>query len=209
MKNRKSFAVIALSALLAAGCATVPDQESQAKSAKATQRNASLLDNREQVSATAVVESVDPDQRQIVLRGKRGKLHTMAVGSEVRNLSQLRPGDRVELTYYEALALSIDKDVPRNLDQKKLDLRAGRAEIGQRPARTMHQGNETVADVTAINSALRRVTLRGAERTVTVRAPKEVDISQLKVGDQVRVDYAEAEAIAIEPVMAKKKSRRR
>ena len=50
----------------------------------------------------------------------------------------------------------------------------------------------------------RKVTLRGPERVITVKASQDVDLSQIKVGDQVRVNYVEEFAIAVEPAPVKK-----
>ena len=209
MNNRMLIAMAVLGLLLTTGCASTSEKPSQDNSAKAVQRSAYLLQNSDKVIATATVQAVDLKKRQVVLKGKRGKLHTIAVGEEVRNLPQVKVGDRVELTYYEALAVTLQKNPPSNITERKDAVTTERAEPGQKPAGMVRQDVEIVANVTAINKKTRKVTLTGPERTVTVKAPKDVDISQIKVGDQVRVNYIEALAIAVESapaaVPAKKK----
>ena len=209
MKNRRLIALGVLGLLLTTGCATLSDKPSQDKTAKAAQRSTYLLENRDKVTATAIVQAVDLEKRQVVLKGKGDKLHPIAVGEEVRNLPQIKVGDRVELTYYEALAVNLEKNSPGNITERKDAVTIERAEPGQKPAGMVRQDIEIVANVTAINNKTRKVTLTGPERTVTVKAPRGVDISQLKVGDQVRVNYVEALAIAVEPAFAKKKQVRR
>jgi len=62
---------------------------------------------------------------------------------------------------------------------------------------------DIVANVIAINKKTRKVTLKGPERAITVKAPQDVDLSQIKVGDQVRLNYVEEFAITVEPMPAK------
>lgn len=205
MKNRMLIALGVLGLLLTTGCATISDKPSQDKTTKAAQQSTYLLENRDKVTATATVQAVDLEKRQVVLKGKGGKLHTIVVGEEVHNLPQIKVGDQVELTYYEALAVNLEKNAPGNITERKDAVTVERAEPGQKPAGMVRQDIEIVANVTTINSKTRKVTLAGPERTVTVKAPRDVDISQIKVGDQVRVNYVEALAIAVEPAVAKKK----
>lgn len=209
MKNHMLIVLGAVGLLLATGCATTADKQAQAEAARAAQRSAYLLQNREKVTATATVQAVDLEKRQVVLKGRRGKLHMLAVSEEVRNLPQVRVGDQVELTYYEALALSLEKSAPGSIPARKDTVTVERAAPGQKPAGMVRQDVEVVANVTAINNKTRKVTLRGPERTVIVKAPEDVDINQIKVGDRVRVNYVEALAIAVEPWATKKKPARR
>jgi hypothetical protein len=55
-----------------------------------------------------VVETVDPISRELLLRGaggaQSGALLSMIVGPQVQRLDQIRSGDRVTATYYQALA---------------------------------------------------------------------------------------------------------
>jgi hypothetical protein len=55
----------------------------------------------------ATVESIDQASRQAVLRGEDGRLVTLELAPEVRNLRQVKPGDRVTVTYEESLAAAI------------------------------------------------------------------------------------------------------
>ncbi|MCC9003865.1 MAG: hypothetical protein LM549_14770, partial [Candidatus Competibacter sp.] len=64
---------------------------------------------------------------------------------------------------------------------------------------------EVVANVTGINKKTRRVTLQGAKSAVTLKVPDDIDISKLKVGDQVKANYTQELAVAVEPAAAKKK----
>ena len=72
------------------------------------------------VTATATVESVDQATRQVVLRDDAdGTTFAVTAGPEVRNLPQLAAGDRVQLDYYQSLAVAMadpaDTGEPRTL----------------------------------------------------------------------------------------------
>ncbi|MFZ1492376.1 MAG: hypothetical protein WAU60_03075 [Candidatus Competibacter denitrificans] len=181
-----------LGLLLVGGCATTPDE---AKTAKVNPA-ATQLEIRDQITATAIVQSVDVENRQVTLKGKGGKLHTISVSDGVRNLPQIKSGDRVELTYHEALAVSLDKP----------GVTPDRAETGQKSAMA-RQDTEIVANVTAVNQKRHKVTLQSARDAVTLKIPANMDISKLKIGDQVKANYLQELAVAIEPVAMKKKKK--
>jgi len=56
------------------------------------------------VQRTATVESIDQASRLVTLRGEDGHATTLLVSEEVRNLPQVKTGDKVTVSYYEALA---------------------------------------------------------------------------------------------------------
>ena len=56
-----------------------------------------------QLSAT--VESVDMGTRKVVLRAEDGTKESFVASPEVRNLPQVRVGDKVTATYQEAIAV--------------------------------------------------------------------------------------------------------
>jgi Cu/Ag efflux protein CusF len=205
MKARIVATLGALTLLLAAGCATTLDKPpAQDKPAAATQQPAHL-EIRDKITATATVQAVDLEKREVVLKGKSGKLHTIKVGEEVRNLPQVKVGDRVVLTYYEALAVTLEKNATGGIATRKDTVTVDRAELGQKPAGTVRKDVEIVANVTAVNQKTRRVTLQGAQDAVTLKVPDDIDISKLKVGDQVSANYVQELAISVQPAATKKK----
>lgn len=196
--NKPSVAALSvLGMLLVGGCATPPPQ--QRVQQIATPSSSPQLEFRDKITATAIVHAVDLDNREVVLRGKGGKLHTVQVGDEVQNLPQVKVGDRVELTYYEALAVDFQK-YAAGLPPRKETLTVERALPGQRPAGTVRKDIEVVADVTAVNQKTRRVSLLSENDAVTMKVPDGVDISTLRVGDQVKANYIRELAITVEPM---------
>jgi hypothetical protein len=66
------------------------------------------VDTEQTTTLNAVVETVDPTSRELLLRGgggaQSGALLSTLVSPRVQRLNQLRPGDRVTVRYYQALA---------------------------------------------------------------------------------------------------------
>jgi Cu/Ag efflux protein CusF len=62
----------------------------------------------ETVQVTATVTKIDRRKQEITLRGPRGKSVVVAVKNPA-NIEKLKKGDLVEITYTEAVAISVDK----------------------------------------------------------------------------------------------------
>lgn len=66
------------------------------------------VDVQQTTTMNGVVETVDPASRELLLRGgggaQSGMLLSMIVGPQVQRLKEIRAGDRVTATYYQALA---------------------------------------------------------------------------------------------------------
>lgn len=204
MKNRMLIALGALSLLLTTGCATT-NKAPEATPQATAQPAAPEIAVGEVTTATFIVQAIDLEKRQVTLKDKQGKVFMIHVGEEVRNLPQVKVGDRVVVNYYEAMAISLSKDLTGGVTARKESISAERAPLGQKPAGAVRNTVDIVANVIAINKKTRKVTLKGPERAITVKAPQDVDISQVKIGDQVRVNYVEEFAIAVEPAPTKKK----
>ena len=62
----------------------------------------------ETVQITATVTKIDRAKQEVTLRGPKGKSVVVAV-QDPANLEKVKKGDLVEITYTEALAISVDK----------------------------------------------------------------------------------------------------
>ena len=60
------------------------------------------------IETSATVESVDQQTREVLLRAPDGRTLAVMAGPEVRNLSELKAGDTVQVTYYESVAARLD-----------------------------------------------------------------------------------------------------
>jgi hypothetical protein len=151
---------------------------------------------------TATVEAVDMTTREVLLRGEGGRLATVVAGPEVRNLAQVRPGDRVVLDYQEAIAVEIVRPGDTRPPVGGVAA-AGRAEPGQRPAGVVGEAVRVRVRIDAVDASAGVVTFtgpRGATRTVAVREPAMRDfVRGLRPGEEVDIAYAEALAVRVEP----------
>ena len=203
MKNHPLMVLSLLGPLLATGCAATWDKPpTPTKTTAELQQPIPPLEARDKVTATAIVQAVDLENRQLVLRGKGDSLHTMAVSEKVRNLPKIKAGDRIELTYYEALALALEKSATGPTARRGATGNKP-GEAGRQPAGVAREDIEIVADIARIQPKTHKVTLRSTQGVVTLKAPKNIDISKFKVGDRVKADYVPALAVAVRPVSIK------
>jgi hypothetical protein len=203
VKSHPLIVLSLLGPLLATGCTTIWDKPpTPTKTPVEFQQPIPPLEARDKVTATAIVQAVDLEKRQLVLRGKGDSLHTMAVSEKVPNLSKIKVGDRIELTYHEALVLALEKSATGPTARRGATGNE-HGESGRQPVGAAREDVEIVADVARIEQKTRKVTLRNAQGVVTLKAPKNIDISKFKVGDRVKADYVPALAVAVRPVAIK------
>ena len=152
----------------------------------------------EEVRVTATVQAVDVQQRVVTLKDPKGNVFKTAVGPEVRNLAQVKAGDRVVVRYLQALSLELKKNGKEM--RSRIDTTDGaRAEAGTRPGGIAAQQVEVTADVIAVNTKTRMVKLRGPEHVVDLKVRDPEQLKLIKVGDQIHAVYAQALALSVEP----------
>lgn len=155
------------------------------------------------VSVTANVRAVDLARREVTLHGSGGRVETIRVGPEVKNLEKLQRGDRVNLRSREGLVLRIQapggEDVAPEIQTKVERTGVGDVLSGTETVRA----RETLV-VASIDVAARTVTLRGPDgKTYAVKAGPSVALDLVKVGDRFTATYSAATAISVEPVIRK------
>jgi hypothetical protein len=147
---------------------------------------------------TATVQKIDMATREVTLKGEDGKVETIKVGPEARNLGQVQVGDKVTAKYYEAVAIFVTPPGGQPSVSETTDIE--RAALGQKPAGVITSVVEATANVEAVDLKKRTVTVKGPKGNVnTVKVGDHVKkLDQVKVGDQVVVRYTEAVAISVE-----------
>jgi hypothetical protein len=150
------------------------------------------------VTASARVEAIDLQHRVVTLRGPEGNLVDLEVGDEVRNLPQVRKGDEVLVTYYEAIAITVRKP-GETTPGVTHEQHTSRAELGQKPAGTKTRETTVTATVVGVNKRQSTVTVKGPRGKVVTVAVKDPDkLEGVKVRDLVEVVYTQALAISVE-----------
>jgi hypothetical protein len=153
------------------------------------------------VEITATVQAVDKAKRTVTLKGPQGNVKTIAVGPDVKNFDQIKVGDEVAVSYFEALSLELKKGGKQAVARTDSAM-AGAAKPGQKPAAAAGRQVTVTADVIAVDAAKQMVTLKGPERTVDLMVQDPEQFKLVKVGDQVEATYTEALAISVEPKKA-------
>jgi hypothetical protein len=154
------------------------------------------------VQKTATVESIDQASRLVTLRTEDGRGFTVKVGEEVKNLPQVRTGDKVTVSYYEALAAEVKKP-GEGVEGVEADAAAVTAPPGSMPAAGAGMLLRTTVVIDSVDKKEGTVTFTrsdGQSRTVAVETPEGREfIKGLKKGDQVEIAYTEALAIEVKP----------
>lgn len=143
----------------------------------------------------AIVESVNKETREIRVVDANGKIHTFVAGDMVANFDQIEPRDRIVTEYLESVAVFVvPEGTPEMGDMGLVEV----APLGEKPGMAMADTYMVAARIDAIDAAARVVTLRGKDGYQTaIRVADDVELSDLKVGDEVRMRVTEAVAISV------------
>jgi len=141
----------------------------------------------ETTTTSVTVVNVDSAGRTVTLADADGTQATFAAGSEIRNLGQLRAGDKLTATLHESLLVYVRSD--RGSGGESGDTYSTAIEsapAGAKPGALISENYQVVATVAGIEPNSRTATLRfsdGRSRMVQVRP--DVDLSRYKTGDRV------------------------
>jgi len=148
------------------------------------------------IQGTATVEKINRSTREVTLRRQDGSQVAIVAGQEVRNFDQIRVGDIVETEVIEAVAVVVEPAFTQ-VRERRDEISGYRALPGEKPGAKTTRTVEVVATVQAIDRATRMVTVRGALQSVTLKVANDVDLSKIKVGDNVRAVYIESISIQV------------
>ena len=84
------------------------------------------------VQRTATVMAIDQSTRLVTLQDEEGGAATIQVSEEVRNLPQVKEGDKVLVSYYEAIAAEVKKP-GEGVEGVQADVSTARAPEGSMP----------------------------------------------------------------------------
>jgi Cu/Ag efflux protein CusF len=201
--NRKTIITLAVSALLLPGIANAQQQPSATAGAVVANDPGRGVAAAAEVEVIANITAVDAAKRTVTLKGPSGNTMNYVAGPEVKNFDQIKAGDQVVLRLGEAISFELAKTtspVRERVEREGM----GRAKPGERPAGSFVREVQVVADVVAVDKAKQTVTLRGPQRTVTLKVQDPKKLEAVKVGDQVDVSYVESASIVVFKGDAKK-----
>jgi len=156
------------------------------------------------IEATATVEAVDMAKRLVTLKGPEGRLVTIKAGEEVKNLPQVKVGDKVNIKYYQGTALNIHKPGEEQPDLgTTVTGGMSSAPLGAKPAGKAEAVVTTTVEIAEVDPYKKTISFRSPDkgyRTVSVKdSHLEHYLKELKAGDVVEVVSTESMAIAVEP----------
>src|SRR6185295_7050181 len=187
------LSILAVSALL--GVLALPAVAQTSGATMQTSPGKATLRHEHQIVAT--VEEVDAAKGHVTLKGPKGNLVPLTVGPEVRNLAQVKVGDKVRVRYAEALSLTLKKD-GKEVPSAKAASETMRAPVGGTPGGAVGEQVTVIADVIAVDTKTHQVTLKGPNRTVDLYVEDPAQLKLIKVGDQIEAVYTQAVAITVE-----------
>ena len=165
------------------------------------------VNTQQTTTLNAVVESVDPGSRELLLRGdngaQSGPLLSMLVGRHVTRLNEVHAGDHVTVTYYQALAAQVVSPLAGS-NQAFAGAALTRNDTAERPGGEFTRVRSGRVTITAVDPAPGTVSFIGPDKLPHTVVAKNADvlafIRQLRVGQQVDLVYEEALAISVEPM---------
>jgi hypothetical protein len=151
----------------------------------------------------ATVQAIDLPSRMVTLVGPQGNVVSLKVGEEVRNLPQVKPGNKVLVRYHGSITYVLSPRGAR-LPKDTLTAAGTRAAPGQMPAGAAAAKlvvTETVMAADQVSHTLQVVNPSGGQvRTVAVVTPEgQQNMKMIKVGDTITAVVSEAVAVAVEP----------
>jgi hypothetical protein len=152
------------------------------------------------VKMTATVVSIDMGSRDLLLIDSQGKMHKVNVSDQVRNLDQVKVGDKVSAEYTEAISLQLKKRGTADGSSASAVEAMIRSPKGAKPGAAVGRKVTAFATIEAVNSTKQFVTLRGPlgnDYDVQVLDPAQ--LNAVKKGDEVEVVYTEELAISVQP----------
>ena len=196
MKKALTLAILATASLLA----TTAMAQDKAPAAMPTMAAiADAMGAREKMTAVGVVQTVDLKSRLVSIKNEDGKIFTIHAGPEVRNLAQIGPGSVVKVEYQEALAIALEKVQGGGVNVREDTVSAGRTPAGGLPGATIENNVKMIGTIIAIDKAKRTVLIQGAIHHVNLKIPADMDLKDLKVGDQVMAHYVQELGVAVGP----------
>lgn len=175
-----------------------------------TQHNAQGRLEEGEVHQIATITAIDKGARTVTLTGEHGEKRTVDVPRSVKAFDKIKVGQKVEVAYYESMAVALDKPgagepAPNRAHREETSNLPATAEHG--PGRLRVRQVTVTAQVVSVDVAQRKVTLEGPDgnsHTITVEDPAlQQKLPTIQPGDKVNVTYTEAVAASLVPVASK------
>jgi Cu/Ag efflux protein CusF len=150
----------------------------------------------EVVKVTGTVKAIDQEKKIVSIEGAQGR-NLSVNATNVRNLDQVKVGDKVNMEFVDELALFIRRadSPPRTTEAQAVAL----APKGQKPSGLVAQTIKLTGNVESIDSQKRTISLKGPAGNVrTFKVDQSIkNLDEIKNGDQVVLRFTEAVALFV------------
>ena len=154
------------------------------------------------ISVRATVKAVNQKTRMVTLVGPQGDTLTLKVSDEVRNLAQVKPGNRVIVKYHASIAFVL-APAGTKLPDDSMTVAGARAAPGETPGAALAQdcGDGAGRWCGPVAHTLQIINPSGGLiRTVNVVTPEgQQSMRMINVGDTITAVITEAIAVSVEP----------
>jgi hypothetical protein len=197
MKN--SIIGLALFASVMAVSASDPTG-SDAKKARITRTDTELT------TITATVQSINPEKREVTLKGTAGNETTFIVDSRVKRLNEVKVGDVVKADYYISLVAELRKPTAEEIKNPlTVSEDSARAPSTQTPGAAESRRVKVVTTIEGIDRSAKTITIKGPRgNSLTARVEHPENLDKMQIGENIVITYTEAMAISLEKVNKKK-----
>jgi hypothetical protein len=150
--------------------------------------------------ASTTIQAISQSDRHLVVQGADGERHVIEAGPAVENFSEVRPGDRVVVSYYEGVVAEVQ---PKGQGSQGTTTSKSRAPSDALPAGAVSKTIATTVRVDKVDPATNTISFKRPDGIVRKMAVEHPDakrfMGELKPGDEVQITYREASAVSIEP----------
>lgn len=191
---KKTFVYISHCAALILGISTSVFSQDSSPIHKAQTEEKILL------TASATVQEVDIQKREITLKGPLGDVKTLKVDPAVKRLNEIKVGDKVTARYFVSIAADLRE--PTAAEKADPIMTVSGVTKASKDAPPGAQGLNVirvVATVEGLERPTRLLTLKGPRgKYISVRAKDTEKFEKLHLGDTIVVTFTEALAVSID-----------
>ena len=156
------------------------------------------------VETTATVTAIDRKHNLVTIQGPEGNLAVVQVTDQVKNLPQVKVGDKVDIKYYRSAAANIVKLDDNTELGTEITAAKATAAAGEMPAGAVGIQMIRRGEVVFVDPIQQFISFRSPDRGLRKISLKDSPdlqhyLKELKQGDIVEVTFTEAMAISVEP----------
>jgi hypothetical protein len=186
-------AVFVSGALLLAGVSAYPALAQQTSNHAGSLKGIKLTDTYQ---LTGAITAIDPATHEVHVTDAQGQTFVFAAGSGLKNFDQLKTNDHVRLKLTRAVAISVS---PGNwIRSSEETVSVASAPLGQLPAGSVQRRTTIVADVLGVDRKRGLLKVKDPQGNVVEARVRHLELlDNVKVGDQLTLDYTEAIAVSV------------